>query len=273
MTPVLRFVGVGWNFFWRQPALVRAAFLLVFLPLLASYLLSAPFVDAGPESVAVLAVLHLAAIVLLTWGIACVLTVGKRLLQAKSGRTRTSFRAVQGQARSLIVPLLLTDILRACMALLWALPLLLCTLAAAMTAHDRGSTLYAFAFLYPWLPVLGALLAVPPALYMLRTMLAPFVVAYEKIAFRPALARSAQLTKERLPYTFIVAVLLLLLWTPGAVASALLRAFAPEAVATIADPVVTAVLDTFSLVLWLLAMTQYFKALGGKTKAADVDND
>lgn len=271
MTPVLRFIGAGWTFFWRQPALARAAFLLVFLPMTASYYLSVPFEGLGAENVAVLSVLHLGLIVLLMWGIACVLTVGKRLLQSKSGRTRTSFKAVQAQARGLIIPLLLTDILRFCLAVLWGLPLALGAIVAAMMAHERNLTLLDYAFLYPWLPVLGILLAIPPALYLVQTVLAPFVVAYEKLAFRPALLRSRQLVRGRLPYTVFVSVALLLLWAPGTVASELLHRFAGEDVAFFVEPPVAALLDSTALVLWLLAMTQYFKALGGKTQAPDND--
>lgn len=277
MTPVLRFVGVGWTFFWRQPALVRASLLLVFLPLLASYALSAPADGQRPESMAVLVVLHLTAIILLVWGIACVLTVGKRLLQAKSGRTRTSFRAVQSQARGLIVPLLLTDILRACIAFLWGLPLLAFVLGFVVYTDDlfSGMTAMQAANEYPWLWLVGvaaAALSLLPAVYLLQTVLAPFVVAYEKLAFRPALARSKQLTRGRLPYTLVVSVLLLFLWLPGALAATVIGATLHADVAVLIDAPLTAFLDAFSLVLWLLAMTQYFKALGGKAKAADAGN-
>jgi len=129
---------------------------------------------------------------------------------------------------------------------------------------------------HPWLwlvPPAFVALAIPPIHYLLRTVLAPFVVAYEKIAFRPALSRSAQLTKGRLPYTLLVSVLLMLLWLPGMAASALVGMALPADAAMVVDPPVAAFFDTFSLVLWLLAFTQYFKALGGKTKAAAGDDE
>jgi hypothetical protein len=270
MLPALRFVGTAWTFLRRQPALSRCAAALVFPPLLAMDYLSASAGSGTPQGAAVLVVLYVACTALLTWGIACVLTVGKRLLQAKAGRTRTSFRAVSSQARGLVVPLLLTNILRGCVTLLWGLPFAALVFVVATTADMRYlMDLPAFLRAYPWFVPLAIVLAVPPVLYALRTVLVPMVVAYEKLGFRPALARSAQLTKRRLGRTLAMTVLLGLLWTPGIAAEVLIDALASPSVAELAAPPVTAVLDTFSLVLWLLAFTQFYKALGGKAQAQE----
>ncbi len=266
MTPVFRFVAGAWTFFWRQPALLRSTFLLVFLPMTAMGYLDVPATDE-PQQIAVLVVLHVAAAVLLTWGMACTLVVGRRILQAKAGRLRTSFNAVQGQARGLIVPLLLTDILRGCITALWGLPFFVMVIIAVTLADERHLSGMQLLQTWPWLIPLGILLVLPAIHYALRTVLAPLVVVYEKLSFRPALARSGALTKGRLGRTLLVVIVLCILWIPGIAAEELLVRFAPAEVSTLAIPPVTAFFDTFALVLWLLAMTQFYKALGGKAKA------
>lgn len=271
MKHAFRFIAGGWTFFWRQPALQRSTILLVFVPLLAMEFLDRPFDVAHPQQLAVLVVLHIAMIILLTWGIACTLTVGRRMLQAKSGRLRTSFNAVQGQARGLIIPLLLTDILRGCITLLWGVPLAALVIIAGMLADEQNVTFVAFVRMYPWLIVLAILGVLPPVLYAIQTILTPFVVAYEKVAFRLALARSRQLVRGRLPQTTVIIVLLGLLWIPGIVLKEAIVTFAEPLVAFFVGPVVSAFFGTFALVLWLLGVTQYYKALGGKAKA--VEND
>ncbi len=271
MSPILRFIAGGWTFFWRQPALQRSTALLVFLPLAAIYELDPPTGLDSPEQTAVLVVLNLAGFVLLTWGIGCTLTVGKRLLQAKAGRLRTSFKAVQGQARALVVPLLLTDILRMCVAVLWALPAIGIVMFGATYADALHLDFMEAIRTYPWYAAIIAAAALLPIGYLLLTSLAPLAVAYEKLSPRQALARSRQLTWPRLPRTIAVVIALLLLWAPGLLVEEVFGMYADETVTRYGSPVVVAFFDTFALTLWLLAMTQYYKALGGAAKATDQD--
>ena len=272
MVPVHRFVAVGWKFLFRQPALLRSTFLLVFLPLAATGYLDLPEASASSQTAAVTVVLQVAALAWLTWGIAATLTVGKRLLQAKAGRLRTSFKAVSGQARGLVVPLLLTDILRVCIAFLWGLPFCIHAVVVATVAQERELTILALTERYPWVAVLAMLLAVPPALYLFQTALAPMVVAYEKLAFRPALARSKQLAAGRLLPVVLTCVLLGLLRLPGLLAAEAFARYADPTTAMLAAPPVRAAFDTFALVLWLLGLTQFYKALGGKATARETDD-
>ncbi len=271
MSPILRFIAGGWTFFWRQPALQRSTALLVFLPLVAIYELDPPSGLRSPEQTAVLVVLNIAAFVFLTWGIACTLTVGKRLLQAKAGRLRTSFKAVQGQARGLVVPLLLTDILRLCIAVFWGLPLVGLLFVALWLADENNLSRESFDAWYPWVWPVGFVLALLPLGYLLLTSLAPLAVAYEKLSPRQALARSRQLTWSRFGRTLAIVIVLLLLWTPGLLVETAFGIYIDENIARYAMPVVTAFFDTFALTLWLLTMTQYYKALGGATKTTDQD--
>lgn len=269
MTPVLRFVAVSWSFLWRQPALQQAAAVLLFLPLAASYYLSSLAFDLTAEQIAILVVVAIALTALLAWGVACTLTVGKRLLQAKSGRLRTSFKAVQGQARGLVVTMVLTEVLRFCIAVLWSLPLI--GLLAVMLMISDGMLPSAIVRAHPWFLPLAVALALLPAVYLLRTVLVPLVVAYEKTGFRDALARSSTLTTPRLGRTLLVAAVLALLWVPGLVTEALFALYADPTLAFYTSPAVSAGFDTVAIALYYLTLTQFYKALGGKAKAAAND--
>jgi hypothetical protein len=274
MTPALRFAATSWTFLWRQPALGRVAALLAFLPLVVMYTLDVSVGGTPAEQTAVIVVLFLAAYALLTWGTACTLVVGKRLLQAKAGRTRTSFKAVQGQARGFVAPLLLTDILRACIALFWSLPAVGLGLFAMTELQITYLTNDPFddARAYWYLAGVCALLLLPLA-YLALTVLAPQAVVYEKLSPRQALARSRKLLLPRAARSLGVLILLALLWLPGMAAEILIGDYVDPAVATFILPITIALLDTFALVLWTLSLTQYYKALGGKAKATKEDDE
>lgn len=274
MTPALRFAAASWTFSRRQPALVRAAALLVFLPMLVMDVLDVRIGDTPAEQIAVIVVLFLAAYALFTWGTACTLVVGKRLLQAKAGRTRTSFKAVQAQARGFVAPLLLTDILRGCIAILWSLPAVGFGLFA-MTAlqityinHDPFNDVRAY-----WYLAGMCLLLLLPLAYLALTVLAPQAVAYEKLSPRQALARSRKLVWPRAARSLGVMVLLGLLWVPSLAIEFLITTYVDPAVAIVATPITVALVDTVALVLWTLSLTQYYKALGGKAKATDAEDE
>ena len=99
------------------------------------------------------------------------------------------------------------------------------------------------------------------------------MVAYEKLAFRQALARSAQLTAPRMGRTLAVTAVLGLLWLPSLASDLLFLRYADPAVALVAAPIVSSFFDTIAVVTWLLALTQFYKALGGKAKATESDDE
>lgn len=274
MTPALRFAAASWTFLWRQPALGRVAALLVFLPLLVIYTLDVSVGNTPTDQIAVIVVLFLAAFALLAWGTACTLVVGKRLLQAKAGRTRTSFKAVQGQARGFVAPLLLSYILRYCIALFWSLPAVGLGLFAMTELQITYLTNDPFddARAYWYLAGMCLLLLLPLA-YLALTVLAPQAVVYEKLTPRQALARSRKLLWPRAARSLGVIILLALLWVPGIAAEILIEDYVDPAVATFVLPVTIAALDTVALVLWTLSLTQYYKALGGKATASKGDDE
>jgi len=137
MLNVFTIVGKAWDFKKSQPVLNAVLLWFIFLPMAALLLLGA-YLEQEPsaqitrlESVLAgepgsslyvgIAFLHVVIIVLLLWGTACTTLVGKRLLQSRAGRARTSFKVVRKQAIRFVANLFLTDILRGCITILWAL--------------------------------------------------------------------------------------------------------------------------------------------------------
>lgn len=82
------------------------------------------------------------------------------MLQAKSGRTRTSMNTVNAQVKVIFFPFLLTSILRSIHVILW-----------------------------------GLLLIVPGILYFFRTALYPVIVICEGTAYRPALKQCIDMSR------------------------------------------------------------------------------
>jgi hypothetical protein len=113
-----------------------------------------------PETALVLILIQIILSLFLVWGTVCLLVIGKRLLQAKSGRSRTSFKVVRSEAAALIIPFVLTSILRNIMTILW-----------------------------------GILLIIPGIVYFIRTVFSPVVIACEGISYRPALRKSADVVR------------------------------------------------------------------------------
>lgn len=161
--PVIR---SSWEFFRKQPALASVAAWLLFLPMLAIDALT-QVIEGNllPDSMSVEGRIAIIILVLLLnvvtiWGMCCVLVTGKRMLQTKAGRARTSFRATASQAKAFVIPFILTNLLRGCITLLWSL-----------------------------------LLVVPGIVYAIRTVFAPVVVVGENVAYRAALQRSKDAVK------------------------------------------------------------------------------
>ena len=161
-------IGQSWKFYLKQPVLLPVAVWLLFLPMLGYKLLMMWLLRDGMDidwtnSQTILAILGVLCVsLLMLWGTCCTLAVGKRMLQSSAGRKRTSFRTVASQGRRLIIPLLLTGILRDCYSILWAL-----------------------------------LLIIPGIIYSLRTSFYAVIVAGEGVAYQEALTRSKEAMKGR----------------------------------------------------------------------------
>lgn len=129
-------IGDAWAFYRKQPVLNAVAFWLFFAPsavfdAVGGFMQTVYAQDSAavagqisPIEIAISIPLLIAFIYLSLWGQACVLTIGKRMISSPAGRNRTSFSAVREQAQKYIFPLFVTEIVRACMTLLWALLLI-----------------------------------------------------------------------------------------------------------------------------------------------------
>ncbi len=179
-------IGESWQFSQKQTVLFPVTIWLLALPEIGATLLMKLLPEQADPALwsgntTILAALGIGVMWLLfTWGMCCVLVVGRRLLKLKVGRTRTSFRAVRTQAMRSMLPLILTGILQMCFTILWSV-----------------------------------LLIIPGIIYSLRTSLYTVAVACEGITYREALNRSKSLIDQHLFASFLTIITLnLLLFTP-----------------------------------------------------------
>jgi len=218
---------------------MHVTFWFLFLPALVSGLLTDfeirndVLLTDRPELRILLALGFLAASLVVVWGIVCILTIGKRLLQAKSGRTRSSFKSVRTQATAYFIPYLLTSILRGIIMTLWTL-----------------------------------LLIIPGIIYLIRTIFYPIIVVCEGTAYRPALKQSMEIVRGQF-WSVLLSVLVLTLLTliPAHVLSGVCAFIAKDAPVQIilAANVASAILASFSLVIYTFSLIQvyaYFKPAG-----------
>lgn len=146
-------IGEAWKFYQKQSVLFPVTMWLLFVPGIASRLAQRHLFVEGTEiswssSVTILLILALlASSVVFVWGSACVLVSAKRILNHPAGRTRTSFSAVRSQGARVLMPLLLTGLLRDCFTVLWALLLLIPGILYAL-----ATTFYAVAVVCEDLP-------------------------------------------------------------------------------------------------------------------------
>lgn len=156
----------AWHSYRKQRLLWWVTLLLLFPSLTIGDLIQNFFLQRAllPLTLVILFV----TIGLHVWGQACVLIIGK---------DRRSFRTLLRTARPLIVPLLLTSLLRQCLTLLW-----------------------------------GILLILPGILYSIRTTLFDAVIAIEDQQYRPALRRSAFIVRNNMWRTLGTTIAIYLLF-------------------------------------------------------------
>jgi uncharacterized membrane protein len=140
MPNIFTLIGTSWDFYKSQPVLRTVLFWLILLPLAMLLATSEFFAEEAmlneytfegviqgvqsPAPLLLFILLQLVLGVVMLWGIACVLLVGKRLLQTRAGRTRSSFSVVRKQAGRFVGNLFITDVLRSCFTFFWALLLI-----------------------------------------------------------------------------------------------------------------------------------------------------
>lgn len=165
MPSVVSLAGESWDFARKQPAVLHVGSWFMVLPTTIMFVLQEwmwrndALFKAQPDKALLAMLATMVCSLVLIGGITCMLTIGKRLLQTKAGRARTSFKAVRSQASAAFIPYLLTSILQSIFTLLWTL-----------------------------------LLIIPGVIYAIRTIFAPVIVVCEGVYYAEALKRSRELT-------------------------------------------------------------------------------
>lgn len=226
MQKALSFIAQSWEFARTQPVLQRAAFLLILLPLIAMNLAATVMEDAihTPDNAVVVltgTIFLILCCVMLAWGSACILLIGGKLIGSKSGRSRTSLSAVAGEAKAFIVPLVLTNILRGIITLLWSL-----------------------------------LLIVPGIIYAVRTILSSVIIVEEGVAYRPALHHSRDIVKGRTGRTFVTLLtMVIVLFVPVSIVDWIVAMLLPDTgTADVIISIVDAILSSVSVTLLTLSL-------------------
>lgn len=176
MNNVFTTIGTSWDFYKSQSVLRAVLFWLLMIPLALLLATGDIFVEEallreytmesvleGSRSAMPLIgflFVQIALGIVMLWGIACVLLVGKRLMQTRAGRTRTSFSIVRKEAGRFVGNLFLTDILRTCFIFFWSL-----------------------------------LLIVPGIIYFVRTFFFAIAIVCEGKGYRDALTQSKNVVK------------------------------------------------------------------------------
>lgn len=166
-------------------------------------------------------VIQLALSIVLVWGIACVLVVGKRMIKSKAGRAKTSFAVVRKDGSKYILNLLITGILRDIFTFFWTL-----------------------------------LLIIPGIIYGIRTAFYYVVIVCEDSGYRESLKKSKKVVKGH-TWTALLYLVGLSLWIflptiiiVGIIGTAI-ETFDPRLVTI--TYVVTSVLMSFAILLFTLS--------------------
>ncbi len=184
--PVFPLIAQAWTFSRKHPVFQAVLLWMSIVPLTLIDLFGTVVPPANPrlDAAVQIALLVLESVVA-TWALAAFLLVGRRMLENRPGRARTSLKAVARESAPLVLPLLLTSLLRACILLEWAV-----------------------------------LLVLPALVYGIRTTLYPVVLALEGLTYRDALRRSTELTRGRFwSVTGTLLLLTLVLIVPAELAS------------------------------------------------------
>lgn len=196
------FLAQSWQFFMQRGVLFYVLLWFLFLPVLLRTLLYTPDSPSPLLSIrdvelwsflSFLASILLS--VILVWGEACVLLVGKRMIQEKAGRARTSFRSVRQDALPLVVPLILTSLLQFCL-IVYRVLLFIVPLVLILVLGKPPASMLAFVREYPH-ALLLLLLLLPSLLYYIQTFFFNVAIATEGSMYRSALGRSKELVEGK----------------------------------------------------------------------------
>ncbi len=243
----------SWRFCRKQPALRSVLLWLFIVPITAENVLLRlidPFppllrseslwpyqgiLRLSPPIVPFVALIVLMLVIVITWGTACVLVVGKRMIQSKAGRARTSFAALRREGAQYVAALFLTDILRSVFTVFW-----------------------------------GLLLVFPGIVYATRTAFFDVAIVTEESGYRAALRRSKEVVTGDTGIVFLYFLgLAAILFLPAA-AAALLVERAVSSFNPVLIPVSDLLASTlmgFATMLYTLASVSLFGALRRKRQS------
>lgn len=171
------------------------------------------------------------------WSLAAVLMIGKRMYKQRAGRGRTSLVSVLRESRMLLLPLVFTSFLRACVTVYWAL-----------------------------------LFLIPGIVYFLKTAFYAIAMAMDDLQYRSALHHSHALVTGRFwNVTGTLAILALILLVPAEAAFfGLDLLLSPLGLlAEAAAILIGNTLEQAALLVLILSMIAYYQRLTHAKAAAD----
>jgi hypothetical protein len=283
---VLQILQTSWQFLWNQPVLAWIAFWLYVIPFtliealrrlmdpsdpLGTTPVRSAMQEIDPHSI-VFVLLIFGLIFISFWGHTCLLLIGKRLIQQKAGRARTSFRTVRKEALPMVLPLLLTAVLRLCITLEWSLlfiapafliliqPTCRVEIVSVVTAIQQGTAINTVPHCVLLLLLLTPLL-LPAIVYTLRTSLFDSAFITEDLRFRKALRRSSKVMYGHFWHAMkLIIGACLCIGIPAMILTSVIydtiEAAAPQLGLT-AD-IITSGIDTLASMLIVLSMIQIF---------------
>jgi len=195
----------SWDLLRKHPALNAVIFWLLLLPSAVSQWMEWTYQRSMPamSDVTCADVLFIVLAILLTlvmiWGSACVLFVGRRMIQNKAGRARSSFTTVRRDAAGYIVPLVLTSLLQLCFLFYWSLifvipAVALVILSLCNTGMDGFSGVRDTVTNCGWYLLFLTPLLLPAVFYYFRTFFYNVVAVCEERSPRESLRRSWEMT-------------------------------------------------------------------------------
>ena len=204
--------------------------------------------------------IFLALSLVITWGTACVLLVGKRLMEKKAGRTRSSFKAVRTQAKRFVITLFLTDILRGCFIFFWSLIYIIPALFTALLISSFPLSISGLTAFFEqaeankqgvMVAIVLLPLLIPAIMYSIRTTFYYLVVVLEGKGYRQSLQRSKKLVDGKVwTVLWYLLVLGIVCFLPANILSNLLAMLL-----TSVDPQLFAVNDLIESTFGALAST------------------
>ncbi len=269
----------SWTFYRKNTVFNSILLWLLIVPIIFVDLLDFWTLPESPSlDLAIHMFLSVLGIFVSYWGFAATLLVGKRMIQNKAGRSRSSLLSVLRESAPVVLPLLFTSILRGCFffyrALIFLIPAFLLILTpflcpeVPLSGSNRLSDFFTdgsdrishcwiyFFFLLP--------LLIPAILYLIRTSFYSIALVAEQMQYRDALRRSMMLMRGKFAHvlSMILSLSCILLLPPtilSLIAQTALLPFNSQGFLTMADIVCTTLTEFGALLFTLSLIALYGK--------------